>query len=149
MMYGMGGGDEDEFYSDEDDEDMYGMPYGYHPPPQVAAAVTPPEPKINVKDAEQDLVYLAALRLISLLLPHPDLPDAQIYDYLPHPSLAPLLVVSTLADLLTDLLRNDSVSEWTARSEVYFALLDILTTLSGSEATLGVLFGEQIGRAHV
>lgn len=144
MLYGAEGGEED-FYSDEDDEDGdgYGFHYPYPPLPRVSAAVAPSEPKINEKDLKQDLINLAALRLISLLLPHPDSPDAQVYDYLPHPSLAPLLVVSTLGDLLTDLLRNDSVADWLARSEVYFALLDVLTTLSGSEATLGVLFGER------
>ncbi|GAA6043850.1 hypothetical protein JCM8097_007237 [Rhodosporidiobolus ruineniae] len=102
-----------------------------------AAAAPPPS---NAKDASQDALYLAFLTLLRPQLPAPDSPSAQIYDFLPSPLLAPLLELSTLPDLLSQLLRNDSVPEWARRSDVYFATLALLEALGGSEATLGTVF---------
>ncbi|GAA5877972.1 hypothetical protein JCM3774_004770 [Rhodotorula dairenensis] len=93
------------------------------------------------RDAAQDRIYLAALRIATSLLPEPDSPSARMYDFLPHPTLAALLELSTLPDLLALLLRNDSVPEWQRRSDVYFAMLDLLRSFGGCEATLGLLFG--------
>ncbi|GAA5917479.1 hypothetical protein JCM6882_004895 [Rhodosporidiobolus microsporus] len=94
-------------------------------------------------DDKQDKLYLRFLTLLRPLLPSPDAPTAQIYDFLPHPTFAALLSLSTLPDLLATLLRNDSVVEWQRRSDVYFAMLGVLEALGGSEATLETLFGER------
>ncbi|GAA5844601.1 hypothetical protein JCM11251_002239 [Rhodosporidiobolus azoricus] len=94
-------------------------------------------------DDTQDKLYLRLLTLLRPLLPHPDAPTAQIYDFLPHPTFSALLALSTLPDLLATLLRNDSVVEWQRRNEVYFAMLGVLEALGGSEATLETLFGER------
>lgn len=124
--------------------------YGYPPPPNPnkAKAKAPVAPVAVVapshaKDLAEDKLFQAALSLITQLLPHPDAADAGVYDYLPHASLAPLLALSTVQDLLATLLRNDSVGEWTRRSELYFSVLALLTALSESESILGVLFGER------
>jgi hypothetical protein len=97
------------------------------------------------RDAAQDRIYLAALRIVASLLPQPDRPTASVrmYEFLPHASLAALIELSTLPDLLATLLRNDSVPEWQRRSDVYFAMLDVLGLLGGCEATLGCLFGQR------
>ncbi|TNY17926.1 hypothetical protein DMC30DRAFT_419335 [Rhodotorula diobovata] len=98
------------------------------------------------RDLAQDPLFLSALRHLSSLLPQPDSPTAKLYDYLPHPSLPALLELSTLPDLLAQLLRNDSVVEWTRRSDVYFAMLDVLGALGACEVTLGCLFGARRGK---
>ncbi|GAA5952038.1 hypothetical protein JCM10213_005346 [Rhodosporidiobolus nylandii] len=110
---------------------------------EAARARADATPPVNAHDASQDQLYLRALTLLRPLLPSPDAPTAQIYDFLPHPSLAALLELSTLPDLLALLLRNDSVPEWQRRSEVYFAMLGVLEGLGGSEATLSALFGRR------
>ncbi|KAK4700304.1 hypothetical protein P7C70_g5944, partial [Phenoliferia sp. Uapishka_3] len=139
--------EEQDYYDDFMDE------YGYPPPPhpskangKAKVAVEPPAAPLapsHAKDLAEDKLFHTALTLISKLLPHPDSSEASVFDYLPHASLAPMLTLSSLQDLLATLLRNDSVGEWTRRSEVYFGLLGILTSLSESESVLGVLFGER------
>lgn len=140
-------------YDDEDEEDYYEdfmEEYGYPPPPQppkVPQALPVPKAPVlapsHAKDLAEDKVFQLALSLIAELLPHPDAPEPAVYDFLPHASLAPMLALSTLQDLLVNLLRNDSVTEWTRRSEVYFGMLEVLTRLSESEGVLGVLFGKR------
>ncbi|GAA6009174.1 hypothetical protein JCM11491_005781 [Sporobolomyces phaffii] len=95
------------------------------------------------REVARDELYLSALTVVSSLLPRPNSPTAAIYDYLPHPTFAPLVELSTLPDLLASLLRNDSVPEWHKRSPVYFAMLGVLEGLGQSEATFGLLFGER------
>jgi len=106
------------------------------------AQVKPLQPAEDTHEQTQDKLYLSALKLISSLLPRPNSPTASIYDYLPHTTLSALLEVSTLPDLLANLLRNDSVTEWQKRCQVYFAMLDVLQGLGQSEVTLRILFGE-------
>lgn len=106
-------------------------------------ALTTNKPRENAHDLAQDRLYLLAFRLLSSLLPSPDSPTPKIYDFLPSSLLSPLIELSTLPDLLTLLLRNDSVPEWQRRSEVYFSMLDVLGKIGGSEGLLGVLFGER------
>ncbi|KAL7285064.1 hypothetical protein ACG7TL_000155 [Trametes sanguinea] len=67
--------------------------------------------------------------------------DAQMYDMLPHPSIGSLLLASQLPDLLGTLLRNDSVTDWIARSDVYHAMLALLRRMADCELTLEVLVG--------
>ncbi|BGP43102.1 hypothetical protein JCM10449v2_007126 [Rhodotorula kratochvilovae] len=104
-----------------------------------AAAANPS----NAHDLAQDALFLPALRHLASVLPAPDAPTAQMYDFLPSPSLAALLALSTLPDLLATLLRNDAVGEWTRRADVYFAMLDVLGALGGCEALLGALFAQR------
>ncbi|BGP11044.1 hypothetical protein JCM10049v2_006943 [Rhodotorula toruloides] len=110
---------------------------------RVKPALTTNKPRENAHDLAQDRLYLLAFRLLSSLLPSPDSPTPKIYDFLPSSLLSPLIELSTLPDLLTLLLRNDSVPEWQRRSEVYFSMLDVLGKIGGSEGLLGVLFGER------
>ncbi|EMS18111.1 baculoviral IAP repeat-containing protein 6 (apollon) [Rhodotorula toruloides NP11] len=110
---------------------------------RVKPALTTNKPRENAHDLAQDRLYLLAFRLLSSLLPSPDSPTPKIYDFLPSSLLSPLIELSTLPDLLTLLLRNDSVPEWQRRSEVYFAMLDVLGKIGGSQGLLGVLFGER------
>ena len=115
---------------------------------QQAGPSKPKEEPISAeaaRDAAQDRIHLAALRIVASLLPQPDRPTASVrmYEFLPHASLAALIELSTLPDLLATLLRNDSVPEWQRRSDVYFAMLDVLGLLGGCEATLGCLFGQR------
>lgn len=93
----------DEYDYDSEDEDAYMVGYQQ---PKVAPAVAPrPE---NKKDVAQDKLYTSALETLAQLLPRPDHPEASICDYLPHEALPSLLLASTLGDLLSELLRNDS-----------------------------------------
>lgn len=91
-------------YGDHDNEEEAYMG-GYQQPRVVAPAVAPRP--VNQKDLAQDKLYTSALEALAQLLPRPDHPDANIYDYLPHEALPSLLVASTLGDLLSELLRND------------------------------------------
>lgn len=95
------------------------------------------------EEDEQDKIFTSALKILAQLLPKPDHPDAGMCDFLPHEALPALLVASTVPDLLSALLRNDSVQEWTKRGSVYFAMLDMIAALGGSESTLPFLFGDE------
>lgn len=80
-----------------------------------------------------------ALRLVDRFLPHPDAPEARTFDWIPHASLSSLVLVSSLPELLERLLRNDSFEDMGAnqgRSDLYFAALSLMQTMSGCESTL-------------
>ncbi|CEQ39374.1 SPOSA6832_00900, partial [Sporobolomyces salmonicolor] len=113
----------------------------------AAASASPPKKVENQHEIAQDKLYLPALKLLARLLPQPDSPEATMYDFFPHSTLPALLSVSTLPDLLANLLRNDSVLEWQRRSDVYFAMIEVLQGLGHSEATLAVLFEERRDKA--
>jgi baculoviral IAP repeat-containing protein 6 len=115
-------------------------PDNYPPLRSAQPVVAQPE---NSHDVAQDKLYLSALNLVSSLLPHPNSPTASVFDYIPHSTLASLIELSTLPDLLATLLRNDSVPEWHKRSRVYFAMLAVLERLGETESTLGSIFGER------
>ncbi|GAA5879634.1 hypothetical protein JCM1840_000594 [Sporobolomyces johnsonii] len=138
--------EEGGMYSDMDDGDPEG--FAYHLAHCAAAAPAAPPKKVeNQHEMAQDKLYLSALKILAPLLPQPDSPAATMYDFVPHSTLPALLSVSTLPDLLANLLRNDSVLEWQRRSDVYFAMLEVLQALGQSEATLAVLFGERRDKA--
>ncbi|EIN14346.1 hypothetical protein PUNSTDRAFT_140657 [Punctularia strigosozonata HHB-11173 SS5] len=88
-----------------------------------------------------------ALKTVTTYLPAPYSEDAQAYDMLPHPSIQPLLALSQLTDLLGDLLRNDSVTDWTgARGETYAAVLGLLKRMADCEFTIPTLVQERWAR---
>ncbi|KAJ4485664.1 hypothetical protein J3R30DRAFT_3282130 [Lentinula aciculospora] len=87
-----------------------------------------------------EVVVTRALRMIAALLPSPYADSPQAYDLLPHPLIGHLLSSSKIPDLLGDLLRNDSVTDWIARSDVYYAMLALLKRMADSELTISVLF---------
>ncbi|KAI0652529.1 hypothetical protein C8Q79DRAFT_938107 [Trametes meyenii] len=88
-----------------------------------------------------DEIIVRALRTVTSYLPAPYSEDPQIYDMVPHPSIASLLQMSQLPDLLGSLLRNDSITDWIARIDVYHAMLALLRRLADCELTLEVLVG--------
>lgn len=85
-----------------------------------------------------DEVLLRALSTITMLLPSPYSDSAQVYDMLPHSSVGSLLSLSQLPELLATLLRNDSITDWTARSDLYHAMLVLLRRMADCEVTLEV-----------
>lgn len=88
--------------------------------------------------AHWDEILVRALTSITTFLPAPYSDDAQGYDILPHASIPSLILMSRLPDLLGTLLRNDSVTDWTDRSEVYSAMLGLLRRFADSELTMQV-----------
>ncbi|KAI0828834.1 hypothetical protein BC628DRAFT_1408922 [Trametes gibbosa] len=80
--------------------------------------------------AHFDQVIVRALNTITYYLPSPYSENAQI-----------LLLLSQVPDLLASLLRNDSVTDWIARIDVYQAMLALLRRLADCELTLEVLTG--------
>ncbi|EKM61580.1 uncharacterized protein PHACADRAFT_204748 [Phanerochaete carnosa HHB-10118-sp] len=90
-----------------------------------------------------DEILVRALKTIISLLPAPYADDAQVYDMLPHPSVTQLLQISQLPELLAGLLRNDSLTDWTARCDLYNAMLLLLRRMADCELTLEVLIGER------
>lgn len=83
-----------------------------------------------------DELLVRALSTITALLPSPYSDDAQVYDMLPHSSITQLLALSQLPELLASLLRNDSITDWTTRSDLYNAMLTLLRRMADCELTL-------------
>ncbi|OBZ78821.1 Baculoviral IAP repeat-containing protein 6 [Grifola frondosa] len=90
-----------------------------------------------------DQIIVRALTTIMQFLPSPYDDSAHMYDMLPHASIEALLSLSQLPDLLGNLLRNDSVTDWIARSEVYHAMLALLRRMADCELTIEVLIGQR------
>lgn len=97
-----------------------------------------PSSTTNALAAHWDVILVRALATITNLLPAPYSEDAQIYDMLPHPTIAYSLAMSQLPELLASLLRNDSITDWTARSDLYNAMLVLLRRMADCELTLQV-----------
>ena len=87
-----------------------------------------------------DKVVIDLFNVLADLLPTPSSESPREYDLVQHPSLRSLLSLSKLPDILASLLRNDSVTDWNARSEVYHAMLRFLRRMAECEPTLQVLF---------
>ncbi|OSD00825.1 hypothetical protein PYCCODRAFT_1478855 [Trametes coccinea BRFM310] len=98
-------------------------------------------PQDSASHSRFDEVIACAIKTVTDYLPSPYRDDAQMYDMLPHPSIGSLLLASQLPDLLGTLLRNDSVTDWIARSDVYHAMLALLRRMADCELTLEVLVG--------
>ena len=134
-------GDFDDF--DEYEEAMMMEEAGYHR--GLAPAAAPFISKDADKHKEQDRLITIALNLLANLLPHPDSPDALGLDFMPSATLTPLLLLSTLPEILSDLCRNDSVTDWAQRSDLYFAMLRVLAAICEEAGTVAVFFGERRG----
>ncbi|KAJ3526987.1 hypothetical protein NM688_g8188 [Phlebia brevispora] len=89
----------------------------------------------------RDEAIARALSTITMLLPEPYAEEPQVYDMVPHSSITALLQLSKLPDLLASLLRNDSVTDWILRDNVYHAMLALLRRMADCELTLDVLIG--------
>ncbi|KAI0323038.1 hypothetical protein OF83DRAFT_1048195 [Amylostereum chailletii] len=97
--------------------------------------------------AHWDEIVIRALNTITSILPSPYVEPVQTYDLLPHASIQHVLALSHLPDLLGDLLRNDSVTDWTSRSEIYYAMLALLRRMADCELTVGVLIERPFERS--
>ncbi|KII94003.1 hypothetical protein PLICRDRAFT_695066 [Plicaturopsis crispa FD-325 SS-3] len=80
---------------------------------------------------------------LTALLPAPYADFPAVYDILPHASIGHLLSLSQLPELLGSLLRNDSVTDWIARSETYYAMIGLLRRMADCELTIEVLIGQR------
>ncbi|KAJ6520326.1 hypothetical protein C8R45DRAFT_954760 [Mycena sanguinolenta] len=90
-----------------------------------------------------DEIVVRALNTLTSILPSPYADSAQVYDMLPHPSIGHLLSLSQLPVLLASLLRNDSVTDWITRSEVYYAMIALLRRMADCELTVEVLIAHR------
>ncbi len=88
--------------------------------------------------AHWDELIVRALTTVTSVLPAPYAEDIKEYDILPNGSISSLLSLSQLPELLGGLLRNDSVSEWINRSEVYYAILGLLRRMADCELSIQV-----------
>ena len=70
-----------------------------------------------------DKVVVPVFNVLTDLLPAPSSESPQAYDLAPHATLRSLLSLSMLPNILASLLRNDSVTDWNASSEVYYTML--------------------------
>ncbi|EMD42244.1 hypothetical protein CERSUDRAFT_147934, partial [Gelatoporia subvermispora B] len=91
--------------------------------------------------AHWDEIIVRAFATISQFLPSPYSGSPQIYDMIPHQSIATLLKTSQLPVLLGALLRNDSVTDWATRIDVHYGMLSLLRRLADCEVTIEVLTG--------
>ena len=89
--------------------------------------------------AHWEEIIVRALNTLTALLPSPYADSAKVYDILPHVSIEPLLSLSKLPELLGTLLRNDSVTDWIARSETYHAMIALLRRMADCELSVQVL----------
>ncbi|KAH9948225.1 hypothetical protein B0H21DRAFT_258517 [Amylocystis lapponica] len=92
-----------------------------------------------------DEVVARALATVTQFLPEPYADSPQMYDMLPHASIEAILSLSQLPEVLGNLLRNDSVTDWIARADVYYAMLALLRRLADCELTIPVLIGQRWG----
>ncbi|KAJ3814448.1 hypothetical protein F5876DRAFT_32959 [Lentinula aff. lateritia] len=116
--------------------DGYGAEYGRG---GLMGAIPSADPQTKALAARWEVQATRALRMITALLPSPYAESPQAYDLLPHPSVGHLLNSSKIPDLLGDLLRNDSVTDWITRSDVYYAMLALLKRMADSELTISAL----------
>lgn len=99
--------------------------------------------KDNVVASRWDKIVVHAFATLTELLPAPYSDDPQVYDILPHASIGYLLSLSQLPVILADLLRNDSVTDWISRKEIYNAMLSLLRRMADNELTIQCLIGQR------
>ncbi|KAJ7070570.1 hypothetical protein C8F01DRAFT_1225967 [Mycena amicta] len=114
--------------------------HGYAPYPQSKGKT--PSKKAQLADHWDELL-VRAMQTLTQLLPCPYVDDAHDYDLLPHASIGHLISLSQIPELLGSLLRNDSVTDWTARSEVYYAMIALLRRMADCELTVEVLIASR------
>ncbi|KAJ7654720.1 hypothetical protein B0H17DRAFT_1099703 [Mycena rosella] len=93
--------------------------------------------------AHWEKIVVRALTTLASILPSPYADDPQVFDMLPHASIRQLLSLSQLPELLGSLLRNDSVTDWLTRSEIYYAMIALLRRMADCELTVEVLIGQR------
>jgi len=84
-----------------------------------------------------------AMKLLIHLLPAPYADDPQVFDMLPHPSIGHLISLSQLPSTLGKLLRNDSVTDWISRKEIYNTMLSLLRRMADCELTIQCLIEQR------
>ncbi|KAJ7292799.1 hypothetical protein C8J57DRAFT_1267123 [Mycena rebaudengoi] len=99
-------------------------------------------------DSHWEEIVVRALTTFTGILPAPYAESAQMYDMLPHASIGHLLALSQLPVLLGSLLRNDSVTDWIVRSEIYYAMIALLRRMADCELTVEVLIGQRFEMAE-
>ncbi|KAF6754275.1 hypothetical protein DFP72DRAFT_899833 [Ephemerocybe angulata] len=138
--------DDDEFDEDDDWEFeafLSGQSGAYNVQRRQPQALAIPEPTEDVI-TEADRALIQALSILTELLPAPYRGDEPaVYDLLPHPSVGALILLSFVPTVLAQHLRNDSVTDWISRSEVYYAMLTLLKALADCELTVPVLVGRR------
>ncbi|KAI0691985.1 hypothetical protein BC835DRAFT_1521108 [Cytidiella melzeri] len=107
------------------------------------AAVEEPPSRLMELYSHADVIIVRALCTITSFLPAPYSDSPHDYDIIPHTATASLILASYLPELLGSLLRNDSVTDWTSRSDVYNAMLGLLRRMSDCELTLEVILGRR------
>lgn len=100
----------------------------------TSSAKRPPEVDPSIGS---NLTAIRALQFISQLLPNPT--SDMLYDLLPHPAIKHLLQLSFLPEILRELLRNDSVHEWTRQGDMYQVMIQLLQKLAESELSIEIL----------
>ncbi|KAI0673805.1 hypothetical protein C8Q78DRAFT_1019118 [Trametes maxima] len=145
--YGTGHHGGSSAHSGNWDISEYGLPsYGYRrgrkrDQKRRASSIQANNDRRDLLTLHFDEIIVRALRTVTNYLPAPYSENPQIYDMLPHPSIISLLQISQLPDLLGSLLRNDSVTDWIDRIDVYHTMLALLRRLADCELTLEVLIG--------
>ncbi|KAF8323801.1 hypothetical protein DL93DRAFT_2123554 [Clavulina sp. PMI_390] len=86
---------------------------------------------------EPNIFVVRTFELTSQLLPKSS--SEEVYDLLPNPIICPLLQLSYLPEILRELLRNDSVEEWSRQSQTYQAMIELLQRLADSELSVELL----------
>lgn len=86
---------------------------------------------------------VAGLTTLTSLLPEPYAENAKVYDMLPHASIGHLISVSYLPEILSTLLRNDSVTDWVERSDTYHAMIVLLRRMVDCELTVECLIQQR------
>ncbi|KAK7695095.1 hypothetical protein QCA50_002285 [Cerrena zonata] len=89
--------------------------------------------------AHWDELLVRAISTVTMFLPSPYSDSGKDYDILPHQSIASLISLSQLPELLGTLLRNDSVTDWIARIDLYHSMLGLLRRMADCELTMQVL----------
>ncbi|KAJ7110312.1 hypothetical protein C8R43DRAFT_1042195 [Mycena crocata] len=107
------------------------------------AAASGKSTKLTELAAHWDEIVVRAINTLTLILPSPYADSAQVYDMLPHGSIGHLLSLSQLPELLGGLLRNDSVTDWIARSDIYYAMIALLRRMADCELTVQVLIARR------
>ncbi|KAF5312406.1 hypothetical protein D9619_002657 [Psilocybe cf. subviscida] len=107
------------------------------------SAAKPREYKASKAASTWDKIVLKTLTTLVGLLPEPYADEPQVYDMLPHALIGHLISLSQLPALLGSLLRNDSVTDWIARSDTYYATLSLLRRMADCELTIQCLIGQQ------
>ncbi|KAJ2918356.1 hypothetical protein MD484_g2061, partial [Candolleomyces efflorescens] len=90
-----------------------------------------------------DQRIINAFQLLTELLPACYSDQPAVYDLLPHPAVGALILTSYVPTVLAQLLRNDSVVDWIARSSLYHAMLTLLKRMADCELTIPILVGHR------